>query len=159
MTADPRIEAAIVAALAADPRRPAAAVAREIVAELGLPAARARSVRRAVANMAKQASGSRARFEEEAQTMPRGTPNTRMNADDLGVLVGCDVEARCAGGGCYRGVLQAVGDDFLRIERSTTARSIYVRRDGLLALVDETPPALQEVGRRAAEAAADREVD
>jgi hypothetical protein len=135
-------------------------VAREVVGALGLPAARLRSVRREVARLAKLASGERLNLEveEEVGEMPRGTPKTR-NADDLGALLGRDVEARCAGGGCYRGTLRAVGNDFLRIERSTTSRAVYVRRSGLVALVDETAPGLAAVGRRTAEETLDEEAE
>ena len=151
-----RLEAAIAAALAADPRRPAAAIAREVLEVLGWPASRLRSVRRAVANLAKQATRTGTTLDVGGGEMSRGTRGLATAADDIAVLVGRDVEARCTGGGCFRGVLQAVGDDFLRIERSTTARAVYVRRSGLVALVDETPVGLQAAGRRAADAALDR---
>jgi hypothetical protein len=131
----------------------ASATAREVVERLGWPVTRLRSVRRVVARLASEAEPI---LESGGGEMPRGTPKTR-NADDLGALLGRDVEARCAGGGCYRGTLQAVGNDFLRIERSTTARAVYVRRSGLVALVDETPPGLAAAGRRTADAALDQE--
>jgi hypothetical protein len=137
----------------------ASATAREVVERLGWPAARLRSVRREVARLAKLASGERLNLEveEEVGEMPKGTPKTR-NADDLTGLIGRDVECRCAGGGCYRGTLRAIGNDFVRIERATTSRAVYVRRSGLVALVDETAPGLAAVGRRTAEEQADSEV-
>lgn len=144
-----RLEAAIRAVWNERPelRWNASATSREVLEVLGWPALRLRSVRRAVGQLAKLASETGITLEEEASMVKK------LNADDLGALVGRDVEARCSGGGCYRGTLQAVGDDFLRIARSTTARAVYVRRSGLVALVDETPTGLQAVGRRVAEAA------
>jgi antitoxin component of MazEF toxin-antitoxin module len=57
-------------------------------------------------------------------------------------LIGADVEARSINGSVTRGRLLEVGDGFLIVEKSTTRRRTYVSLAHLVALVDETAPAL-----------------
>jgi hypothetical protein len=134
----------------------AAATAREVVERLGWPVTRLRSVRREVARLAKLANNERLNLEVEVGEMPRGTPKTR-NADDLGALLGRDVEARTLTGACVRGTLLASSPEWISIERSTTSRLALVRVAAVATIVDETPPLLKSAGARDADAALDRE--
>lgn len=68
-------------------------------------------------------------------------------AAGLSDLIGLDIEARSINGTITRGVLLAVGERFLVIERSTTRRRVFVALDHLVVLVDETPAALSKKER------------
>lgn len=57
----------------------------------------------------------------------------------LNELVGADLELRLAGGAVVRGELVALDATYLVIQRSTTRRRTYVRREVVQVLVDETP--------------------
>ncbi len=60
----------------------------------------------------------------------------------LADLIGADVEARSIGGSVTRGRLIEAGERFLILERATTGRRTFVALAHLVAVVDETPPAL-----------------
>ncbi len=62
----------------------------------------------------------------------------------LSDLIGFDIETRSVNGTITRGVLLAVGDRFLVIERSTNRRRAFISVAHLVCLVDETPPALSK---------------
>ncbi len=156
MCADPRVDQAIRGELDRDPRASAAAVARRVAEALGLPVSRERSIRRRVANLAKQASEAGATLEMMEVGMVRGTKQAAPG-DVLERLRGCDVEARMLSGACIRGTLRAATPEWLSIERSSNCRMALVRVAAVATLVDESAPRLHEVGRRDAEAAFDRE--
>ena len=60
----------------------------------------------------------------------------------LDALIGADIEARSIGGSVTRGRLLEAGERFLIVERATTGRHAFVALAHLVAVVDETPPAL-----------------
>ena len=66
-------------------------------------------------------------------------------------LLGADVELKCASGQVYRGVLRAVGADYLTIERSSDGRVVLVSRSAVVAIIDQLAPGLRPAGRRDAE--------
>ncbi len=51
-------------------------------------------------------------------------------------FLGRDVEVRTAGGGSYRGALEAVDTTFLHVARAN-GRSVLIPRSAVVAIVDE----------------------
>ncbi len=85
-----------------------------------------------------------------------GKKSGEIKGDVLASLRGADVEVRTVGGGVIRGSLVSTGPEWLQVERHS-GRLAVVRCSAINSVTDERAPGLREAGRRASEAALDRE--
>lgn len=79
--------------------------------------------------------------------MMAGQGRRRQAVVDAVALVNRDVEVRL-GGQVFRGVLRAVGEDYLALERASDGRVVLLNKAMVSAIVDQCAPGLRTASRR-----------